>query len=410
MRKLKSVFVGIIISMALLCGGCADMLEGYLEDFSVGEPTAEPLTQEQEQDLESVSAADTQEAEAAESDAQEEEISELYYAYHKLDGERQTLYREILRALSEMDESAELSTTDTSLIDTTFACVVNDHPELFYVDGYQYTEYGFGSTVTSVAFQGTYTKAPEEVRALRLQIGQRLASCLAGAPADGDEYDTVKYLYEYLINNTEYDKSAGDNQNICSVFLNGRSVCQGYAEAFQYMLQNMGIQAFVVTGFTNGERHAWNLVRVNGDYYYIDPTWGDASYTLEGDPADSASAPPINFDYFLVTTDELTRTHSIERAVELPECTAVKDNYFVREGLYFDSYDADRLKAIFDSESVRSADFVTLKCSTMKCYDEFLQRLVQNQEIFGYISGQGESIAYTSNQYQRTISFWNIFY
>ncbi len=408
MRKLKSVFVGIIISMALLCGGCSDMVKDYLGNYGINQPSAELSTQEQE------ISSETSTAEAEDADAgtvqQEEEISELYYAYHKLDSTRQTLYREIFHALENMEESVELSTTDTELIDTTFACVVNDHPELFFVDGYQYTEYGFDDIVTSVVFQGTYTKTSAEVRLLKQQIEQRLSQCLAGVPESGDEYDIVKYLYEYLINSTEYDKSAADNQNICSVFLNGRSVCQGYAEAFQYMLQNMGIQAFVVTGFTNSERHAWNLVRVNGEYYYIDPTWGDASYTLEGEAADSVSVPPINFDYFLVTTDELTRTHSIERAVELPECTSTKDNYFVREGLYFDRYDEDRLRQIFDSDNAKSADFVTIKCSTIKCYDELTQHLVENQEIFNYVNGQGESVAYTSNQYQRTISFWNIFY
>ena len=39
----------------------------------------------------------------------------------------------------------------------------------------------------------------------------------------------------------------------------------------QYMLQASGIQCVLVTGFTNGERHGWNLVRVNGEYYYLDP-------------------------------------------------------------------------------------------------------------------------------------------
>lgn len=403
MKKLNIAIVGIlIITIVFFAGGCS--LSDFVFDY---EPApAETATELRTQESEEAQQTQTQ----PQPQPHQEEISELYYAYYKLDSTRQTLYREMLSALLNMEDNIRLSTTDTSLIDTTFACVMNDHPELFYVDGYQYTEYSLGNTVTSVTFQGTYTKTSEEVQTLKVQIDHSLEACLSGVPEGADEYYIVKYFYDYLISNTEYDKNAPDNQNICSVFLGGRSVCQGYAEAFQYMLQNMNIQAFLVTGFTNGERHAWNLVRVNGEYYYIDPTWGDASYTLEGEPAESAYAPPINFDYFLVTTDELTRTHSVERAVELPECTSTKDNYFVREGLYLDNYDTDKLAHIFDSESARAEDYVTIKCATASAYNDIMKHLIESQEIFNFISNQGESIAYTSNQYQRTISFWNIFY
>ena len=411
MRRWTVLWAALAGGMVLLAQGCADQDALDLQYIIRGEKSAEEeehttelyeYEPEQPQDH-------TTEAERMTDEQNVREVPEIYYAYHHLDEEKQKLYLEMLDALTRMKSGAPLSTLDKSDLDTVFACVMNDHPELFYVDGYQYTEYTLGSVVTGITFSGTYSMTSAEVEQAGLGIEQKLAECFQQVPLNEDEYSTVKYLYEWLIDHTEYDKTAENNQNICSVFLQGRSVCQGYAKAMQYLLQSAGMQCVLVTGFTNGERHGWDLVRVNGEYYYLDPTWGDASYASgSADSVLEGVVPAINYDYFLVTTDEITRTHAIEKVVELPLCTAVSDNYFVREGLYFDSYDVARLSAVFSSETTKEAGCVTLKCDNSETYEQMVQTLIASQKIFDFVDKQGESIAYTSNDEQRTISFWNI--
>ena len=406
MRKWTVLWPVLVGSVVLFAQGCAD--QGMLglqdiirEEKNAGE--AESTTEPREYEPEQPQSDSTQEQQDA------REVSELYYAYHHLDGEKQKIYLEVLDALTGMKSGVPLSTLDKSVLDVVFACVMNDHPELFYTDGYQYTEYTIGGTVTGLTFSGKYSMTDAEAEQAKLMIEQRLAEGFQQVPLNEDEYSTVRYLYEWLIDHTEYDRTAENNQNIRSVFLQGRSVCQGYAKAMQYMLQKAGIQCVLVTGFTNGERHGWDLVRVNGEYYYLDPTWGDASYASGGtESALDGFVPPINYDYFLVTTDEITRTHSIEKVVELPLCTAVDDNYFVREGLFFDSYDAARLALVFGSEATREAGYVTLKCGSSEAYEQMMRTLIESQAVFDFVDRQGESIAYTSNEEQRTISFWNI--
>ena len=387
MRKWTVLWPVLVGSVVLFAQGCAD--QGMLglqdiirEEKNAGE--AESTTEPREYEPEQPQSDSTQEQQDT------REVSELYYAYHHLDGEKQKIYLEVLDALTGMKSGVPLSTLDKSVLDVVFACVMNDHPELFYTDGYQYTEYTIGGTVTGLTFSGKYSMTDAEAEQAKLMIEQRLAECFQQVPLNEDEYSTVRYLYEWLIDHTEYDRTAENNQNIRSVFLQGRSVCQGYAKAMQYMLQKAGIQCVLVTGFTNGERHGWDLVRVNGEYYYLDPTWGDASYASGGtESALDGFVPPINYDYFLVTTDEITRTHSIEKVVELPLCTAVDDNYFVREGLFFDSYDAARLALVFGSEATREAGYVTLKCGSSEAYEQMMQTLIESQAVFDFVDRQG---------------------
>ncbi|MDE7321154.1 MAG: hypothetical protein K2N73_00225 [Lachnospiraceae bacterium] len=403
MKKRTVLWAALATGVLMLAQGCT--YQNELQYFTQEETRGYEPEQPKETENETESEASSETGEELEGIT---EVSDLYYAYYCLDEKQKKIYLEILDALTNMKKDTPLSTVDKSGVDLIFACVMNDHPELFYVEGYQYTEYTLGNVITGVTFSGTYSMSGAEAEQAKIGIEQKLVECFQQVPMNEDEYSTVKFLYEWLINNTEYDKTVENNQNICSVFLQGRSVCQGYAKAMQYMLQKADIQCLLVTGFTNGERHGWNLVRVNDNYYYLDPTWGDASYA-SGNTADNAAdgVPAINYDYFLVTTDEITRTHSLEKVVELPLCLAVEDNYFVREGLYFDSYDEGHLALVLGSDSAKSAGYVTLKCSS-DSYDTMMQTLIEEQKIFDFIDRQGASIAYTSNEALRTISFWNL--
>lgn len=340
-----------------------------------------------------------------------ENVDEIYYSYYQLDKTEQGIYLEVLAALTEMPEEVSISTLDSEQLDRIFSCVMNDHPELFYVEGFRYTEHFKGDILSEITFEGIYSMSKEETALVLAEIDKKLSDCMREVPLNEDEYSTVRYLYEYLIEHTEYDKDADNNQNICSVFLNGRSVCQGYAKAMQYLLQKAGIQSVLVTGYTGVERHAWNLVRVNGNYYYLDPTWGDASYLYNGDGGIEAAAfaPTINYDYFLVTTEEISKTHSFETMLILPVCDSREDNYYVREGLYFESYDIKQLENIFASESVKQDNYVTVKCADTQIYDEILEGTIADKQIFGMIENVGNEISYASDAELCTISFWKIF-
>ena len=251
----------------------------------------------------------------------------------RLSLEEQNVYAEILASLLGLENETTLSTKDTSLIDKAFRCVMLDHPEIFYVDGYKYTEYSNGDEVNKIVFAGNYIYDKEEILIRREKIEEAADEIIAQAPDTTDEYEKVKYVYETIVQNTEYDIASVDNQNICSVFLYGRSVCQGYAKSIQYLLREMGLDCSLVIGTVRGgDGHAWNMVSVNDNWYYLDATWGDAFYLFgEGEQDQKQKNATVNYDYLCVTTQQLELTHTIDMPVALPTCNTLTDNYYVRE-------------------------------------------------------------------------------
>lgn len=330
------------------------------------------------------------------------------YAFSVMNPTLRQLYAEIYTILTKQAIDIVVTSVSVADIDYAFQCVMNDHPEIFYVKGYTYTNYSVDGEIRRLAFSGTYTMNAAEIIAMREKIENYVTTCINGMDHTQDDYQKVKYVYEYLVNHTEYNLEAKENQNICSVCVYGESVCQGYAKTMQYILTRIGIPATLVIGRVDtGEGHAWNLVNIEGSYYYVDPTWGDAYYKLdENSEQIDSDIPNINYDYLCVTTEQLCTTHVIDNIVPMPQCVSMKDNYYVREGAYFETYQREIVQKLFENSYERGSSYVTLKCASLSVYEEMKKDLITDQIIFSFLRNRADTIAYTSNQDQMTISFW----
>ena len=311
-----------------------------------------------------------------------EPVSREHYAYQCLGEEEQTVYDQIVQAILDHQEKAVLSTRDQSALERAFSAVLADHGEFFWISGYEYNMYTSGDQVIGFEILPAYTMTREERDAAADQVETISAQWLEGVPAGAGDYEKVKYVFETLISQVEYDLEAPENQNILSVFLHGRTVCQGYAEAAAYLLEKLGVQSAVVTGTAGGEPHAWNLVRMDGEYYYVDVTWGNSNYssgegTLQGQKL-------INYAYLGMTTQELLQTHTPDGAIPVPECTATADNYYRREGLYVETWDPDAVGGIFREGWSQGKGMATVRLADSALYEKTVDYFIRDRRLSDY--------------------------
>lgn len=330
-------------------------------------------------------------------------LAENGYAFTQLDGEDWLLYEELFSAVRDFAEEVVLTTRDAKRVGPVFSCVLADHPEIFYVDGYTLTTRALGEEIQEIRFRASYTLTEEQARERCTRIEEAVRPPLLAASKEEDDYEKLKILYDFVVENTQYSLDAPENQTICSVFLYGQSVCQGYAKAFQYLCSRAGIPAVLATGTgREGQPHAWTVVFCSGQWYHADPTWGDVSYQTGGEEARQGV---VNYDYFLVPTAQISATHTADGVVPLPECTSISDSYYVREDLYFTEADKEQTAEAFRRALQDGKEAVTLKCADWSVYEQMYDTLLEQQEIFRYLP-ENRTVSYAVSEEQLTLTFF----
>ena len=255
--------------------------------------------------------------------------------------------------------------------------IMYDCPDLFWFCSAEYTN-------TSV--RPIYGATAEECEVLQRRIDQAVAKYLEGIDDSMSAYDVALRLHLKMIGAVDYDTIALNKEEeeggpaegkidylrtICGVFLEGKAVCGGYARAMQYLLQKCGIESAEAIGYihkadgSKGELHGWNLVKLDGDYYYLDTTWDDSSNTIQ-----TVKNTDVSLDYFCFTSEELSRTRDTTKSpAVMPNCTATRCNYYYHNGLVLDAYNPDKVQEWAVQAAQNNKPAFAFKCANQRVYD-----------------------------------------
>ncbi len=231
----------------------------------------------------------------------------FYPYYHMLNEKGQALYRQLYaNAMAQNKTFAPVTETKNKEMENAFTCMLNDHPELFWVDISYYYEYDHKGNV--IQFNFDFYKQFPNIDLARETFEKNAEGMVAGARGLSSDYDKELYIHDLMNYKLSYKYNPLDQSAYSSV-VQDKTVCAGYARCFQYLCQKLGIPCYNCTGWGGSQRHAWNIILLDDGYHNVDVTWDDSLKS---------------YDYFNLSDAENDSHRRMDYSVYLPPCVSSK--------------------------------------------------------------------------------------
>lgn len=310
--------------------------------------------------------------------AQSEEGHQEYY-FKQLTEEEQRVYRELLKGIRAREKEFYLTISDDDSIDRSYHAVLKDHPEIFWAHNREKIYKTTYSDGDYCVFTPGYTYTDGEIDEIQTAMEQSFQEVRALIPEDAGDYEKVRIVYTYVIDHTQY-QTGEDDQSIAGVFWKKSAVCAGYAGAVQYLLERLDIPCIYVDGSTKGstEGHAWDIVKIGQEYYYVDATNGDQPDFLNGDAAQLEEHKTILYDYLCPFPEEYEKTYSPSEELTVPACTAKDLDFYVLNQGYFEDYSWQDIYDYCKMRLDNGVAVVRFKFGSQEAFSEACQELLDD--------------------------------
>lgn len=259
------------------------------------------------------------------------------YYYSHMNKAQQGVYHAMKTGITALEPSFGIPRLEGRELAEIFFKLRLDCPEIFYAVGFKYQFYpDSGNARMVMEYLFDKGKIKEHQKAMKARV-EKLAR-----PAIGlGEWEKELYIHDFICANVRYDKLKKPySHEIIGPLGQGVGVCEGIAKTVKILCDTLGIWCMIAIADSNAEkkikyRHAWNVVRLNGQYYHLDATF-DGSL---------ARAGVIRYDYFNLDDRQVFRDHE-PVMYETPSCVDGDFFYYRTKKLSFTKMDEVSRRAL----------------------------------------------------------------
>lgn len=172
------------------------------------------------------------------------------------------------------------------------------------IDSYRFRIPAYSKNKSVFKFNIKYLESKTQVK----KVNTKVKSVLAKLKLSGkSRVEQIRAIHNYIAETITYDNSLSRFSAYDGLVSSKHTtVCQGYALSFYKMCTEAGIPCRAVTGYGydkngKGVRHAWNIVKIGSQWYYVDTTWDDLDLGIR----------PYVYSYFLIGSNKMLKDHSL---------------------------------------------------------------------------------------------------
>ena len=242
------------------------------------------------------------------------------YYYDQLNKEQQRAYHAMKEGLLKLQDSFAVPKLSNKELSDIYFMIRMDCPEIFYSVTFSYKHYA-DSTAVELTPQFLFSK--DKIREHRQAMEARVKK-LARQAADLDELGKELFIHDFIVGNVKYDKLKKEySHEIIGALGNGVAVCEGIAKAVKALCDELGIWCIIALSEANPDkgikyRHAWNVIRIGGQYYHLDATFDN---TLSRDDT-------VRYDYVNLSDKQIFRDH--EPVIWKVPCCSDGDHFYYK--------------------------------------------------------------------------------
>lgn len=258
------------------------------------------------------------------------EYTSLYY-YNQLTDEQKYQYVKIDQEIQRLTPSIHFgfvkNTEVKSDVSVVLAAIYNDRPEYYYLpQDYNVKSIKVGPIEYTILKLNYTVRDKREKEKKDLELNQIIEQLLYEAIHEQmSDYEKELALHDALIEKVSYysfediEKIPVDKHTAYGALVNNSAVCDGISKAYQLLLKEAGVESIMVTGKIGEIAHAWNIVKIDDEYYHVDPT---------SDAIDINNKKQVMHRYFNLSDKELDKTHTLDKDFTIMPCEGTKYNYY----------------------------------------------------------------------------------
>ena len=301
----------------------------------------------------------------------------LFYPYYQmLNDKSKDLYRQLYANVQDKNTvfKAVRNDINRSELNNAFEALICDHASIYWlVTGYRAC---FRPKGNCIEIDLEYNSTNSDFEKSHNNFKNSVSEILQSVQDQSSDYEKEKAAHKAIAAKNIYNLNAPLNQSAYSAMVNGETVCAGYSRAFQYIMQQCGIPCYYCEGYA-GEAHAWNIIKLEDDFYNVDLTWDDT----DGDKI-------CNYEFFNKTDADFRKDHRrTDLSVYLPACKGEKYRD-LEEDLSDDAEDNSGYPSLSDYSLTENDIIRDLDSYYKDCYEKIMLNGKGSYHIYSVIEGE----------------------